>query len=368
MKKSTSRNFINLMMGTRFTTLLQIVFRNGIGLNPKFILRFLSLLPSSLLVEIFILIEKIKYGEKIKKTDIEKPPVFIIGHWRSGTTFLQQLIHLDNQFTAPTVVQVITPEHFLISTKYWVPVLNAIMPKKRPMDEIEMKPLAPFEDEWALLRMGSETPLLNVFFPSSKTKFLSGAEDFIPKGENLVKWKNNFMLFSKKITYLTHKQIVYKNPFHTPRIPIIAGMFPGARFIHIVRHPYKIVPSAIYTWDIVSGQNALKTGWKSPSVEETAGIVNDFWQSVNENKGKLRENQFVEVKYEDLENNPVRELKRIYAKLNLHFAPELEASIIQFMEEKKNYKKNVFTLSHEDKTVINNILGHYLQTYNYTSE
>ena len=352
-------------MGIRFTTLFKIVFHFGISINPKFILRFLSLIPNSIMVEIFILIEKIKYGGKVKKTSIEKAPVFIIGHWRSGTTFLQQLIHLDNQFTAPTVVQVVTPEHFLISSKYWVPVLNALMPKKRPMDEIEMKPLAPFEDEWALLRMGSETPLLKVFFPSSETKFLSGIGDFIPQGERLIKWKKNFMIFSKKITYLTHKQIVFKNPFHTPRMPIIADMFPGARFIHIVRHPYKIVPSAIYTWNIVADQNALKSGWKSPSVEDTAENVSEFWLSVNENKGRLKSNEFAEVKYEDLEINPVRELKRIYEKLDLRFTPEFEAGIIQFMEEKKNYKKNVFTLSDKEKTVINRKLSNYFQAYNY---
>ncbi len=365
MKKSTKRNFLNLMTGIRFTTLFKIVFHYGIGINPKFFLRFLSLIPLSILVEIFILIEKIKYWEKVKKTSIERPPVFIIGHWRSGTTFLQQLIHLDNQFTAPTVVQIVTPEHFLISSKYWVPILNALMPEKRPMDEIEMKPLAPFEDEWALLRMGSETPLLKVFFPSSKTKFLSGTGDFIPQGKKLTVWKENFMNFSKKITYLTNKQIVFKNPFHTPRMSIIADMFPGARFIHIVRHPFKIVPSAIYTWNIISDQNALKSGWKSPSVEDTAEIVSEFWHSVNENKDRLKSNEFAEVKYEDLEINPVRELKSIYEKLDLQFTPEFEAGIIQFMEEKKNYKKNVFNLSDEEKTIISKKLRNYFQTYNY---
>jgi hypothetical protein len=173
------------------------------------------------------------------------------------------------------------------------------------------------------------------------------------------------MIFSKKLTYLTNKQIVFKNPFHTPRMSIIADMFPGARFIHIVRHPFKIVPSAIYTWNIVSDQNALKSGWKSPSVEDTAEIVSDFWFSVNENKGRLKSNEFAELKYEDLEINPVRELKRIYEKLNLRFTPEFEAGIIQFMEEKKNYKKNVFTLSDEEKTIISKKLSNYFQAYNY---
>ncbi len=179
-------------------------------------------------------------GRGIKRTSIVKPPVFIIGHWRSGTTFLHQLIFLDSQFTAPTVVQTVIPEHFLFSSKYWAPVMRKAMPQKRPMDEVEMKPLDPMEDEWALLRLGAPTPMLKVFFPSPETDFYTGAGEFIPSGRNLMKWQKSIMLFLKKITLLTHKQVILKNPYHTPRISLLASLFPGAKFIHIVRNPYKI--------------------------------------------------------------------------------------------------------------------------------
>jgi omega-hydroxy-beta-dihydromenaquinone-9 sulfotransferase len=365
MNKIIAKAFSNLMLGIRFTTLFKMAFVNGISLYPKYILRFLSLVPNSIIVEIFIIVERVKYGRKIKRTIIEKPPVFIIGHWRSGTTFLHQLISLDNQFTAPTVVQTLSPEHFLSSSKYWVPVMNLLMPKKRPMDEVEIKPFAPMEDEWALIRMGSDTPFLKVFFPSSKTKFLSDIHEFIPKGKDLVKWERNLMTLLKKITFLTHKQIVLKNPFHTPRMLLLAEMFPGARFIHIVRHPYKIVPSAINTWNIVSGENAFKKGWKNPTIDETAAIVNNFWNSVNENKMKLKENEFAEVRYEDLESDPVMELKEIYKQLDLQFSEQFEASIIRFLEEKKDYKKNFFNLSPADKDIIFNRLSPYFKAYSY---
>jgi hypothetical protein len=365
-KKTKAFGF--LLLGIRFSTLIKIAFKNGLGLNPVYILRFLILLPTSLLVEVFILVEKIKYGKKIRQTTIEKPPVFIIGHWRSGTTFLHQLIFLDRQFTAPTFVQMITPEHFLFSTKYWVPLLNKTVPPKRPMDEVDIRPLDPMEDEWALLRLGVPTPLLKVFFPSSKTKFISGTEEFIPTGKNLEKWKKSFLKLLKKITYQTHKQIVLKNPFHTPRMILIKEMFPGAKFIHIVRHPYKIVPSAINMWNIVSRENAFKSGWVEPTTEETALLVNEFWQYVNKNKNNLAGDQFAEIRYEDLEKNPVKELKRIYLQLGFVFSEELEKGINQFMEEKKNYRKNVFDLSVEQKNTINKRLESYMKCYNYTEQ
>ncbi len=365
MKKVISKAFTNLLLGTRFIILLKLVFKNGIGLNPKYILRFLSLVPISLLSEIFILVEKIKFNRKIKQTRIEKPPVIIIGHWRSGTTFLHQLILQDNQFTAPTVVQVIAPEHFLFSTKYYIPILKVLLPEKRPMDEVEMAPLAPMEDEWAFIRMGSETPLVKFFFPLANIKTLFDIQEFIPQGKKLVQWKKNMLTLLKKITLLTQKQIILKNPFHTPRILLLAEVLPGTRFIHIVRHPYKIVPSAIYTWNIMSEENAFKSGWKKPTIDEAARIVDEFWRSVNENKKRLKENEFAEVKYEDLEADPVEELKRIYKELNLEFSNQFETSIIQFMEEKKNYKKNVFNLTMEEKNIIEKKLSHYFKAYNY---
>jgi hypothetical protein len=233
------------------------------------------------------------------------------------------------------------------------------------MDEVEMKPFSPMEDEFALVRMGSASPFLRLLFPSAKVKFMSDFSEFVPEGKELVKWKKNFLTFLKRITFLTNKQIVLKNPYHTPRMLLLSEMFPGARFIHTVRHPYKIIPSAINMWDIVSRENALKGGWEKPTIDEAASVLEKFLCYVDENKGKLGKNEFTEVKYEDLEANPTEEIKRLYKELNLEFTSQFEARIIQFMEEKKNYKKNTFNLSAEEKSIIHNRLSRWFQTYNY---
>src|SRR5262245_14846118 len=44
--------------------------------------------------------QRLRYGRKIEATQIEQPPVFIIGHWRSGTTYLHELMHLDERFVS----------------------------------------------------------------------------------------------------------------------------------------------------------------------------------------------------------------------------------------------------------------------------
>lgn len=344
---------------------MKMVFKYGIGLKPVYFLRLIVLIPTSILSEIFTVVERIKYGKKIRETRIEKPPVFIIGHWRSGTTFLHQLLYLDKQFTAPTLIQTVIPDHFIFSTKYWVPILEKLMPPKRPMDEVEMGPLDPMEDEWALIRMGAETPFLKVFFISRKKGFINGTNEFIPGGKDLDRWKKEFLLFLKKITFLTHKQIILKNPFHAPRLSMLADMFPGAKFIHIVRHPHKTVPSAINMWKIVAGENAFSGGWKTPTTEETADLVNEFWHNVSENRKKLITGCFSEVRYEDLEKDPIGEIERIYKELGLAFTSEHEKSIKEFMEAKKNYRKNIFNLTQEEKDIISRALTDYISHYKY---
>lgn len=353
-------------MGIRFSSLMKLVFRYGVGFRPLYIMRLLVLIPTSLLSEIFTFFENLKYGRKIKGTIIENPPVFIIGHWRSGTTFLHQLIFLDSRFTAPTVVQTVIPDHFLFSSKYWIPVMRKIMPEKRPMDEVVMDPLAPQEDEWALLRLGAPTPMLKVYFPSKKVQFYAGTNEFIPEGDNLRRWEKRIQLFLKKITFQTPKQIILKNPYHTPRISLLSDIFPGAKFIHIVRHPFKTVPSTINMWNIVAGENAFRGGWKDLTISDAAEEINDFLRCVMDNKANLSEGSFTEVRYEDLEKDPVGEIKKIYSRLGFAFTSEHERSILHFMEEKKNYRKNSFTLDEEEKESIVKSMSGYMDLYGYS--
>lgn len=356
-----------ILVGISFPVLIKLYLKHGISLRPKYFLRALLLIPNSVFSVLLVVVEKIKFGRKTDQVIITKSPVFIIGHWRTGTTFLHQLISLDKQFTSPTFVQTVIPDHFLFSTRYYVPVMKRVMPKKRPMDEVELKPFDPMEDEFALIRMGSASPLEKLLFPSKNKEFMPDLSEFIPEGKELTRWKKNFLIFIKKITLLTGKQVVFKNPYHTPRMIMLSKMFPGARFIHIYRHPYKVIPSAINMWNIVAAENSLKKGWKKQGISDTARILDEFWTFVSKESIKLEKNEFSEVKYEKLETDPVNELKRIYHELNLEFTEEFEKKIIRFIEEKKNYKKNTFEMSEVDKNIIYNRLSHHFQAFGYES-
>src|SRR5438067_1530716 len=56
-------------------------------------------------------VQRMRYGRQIDEAPIKEPPVFIIGHWRSGTTYLHELMHLDERFVSPTPYQCFAPHH-----------------------------------------------------------------------------------------------------------------------------------------------------------------------------------------------------------------------------------------------------------------
>lgn len=334
---------------------MKLIFRNGISLHPVYLIRFLMLLLNSLITSTLILAEKKNYGRRTRETEIALPPIFIIGHWRTGSTLLHQLISLDPQFTAPTMVQTVIPEHILFSKKYYVPILEWALPESRPMDMVALTPKEPQEEEFALIRMGSVSPIEKLIFPSGKSYFLKGYDQYVPTGKMLKVWKKNLITFFKKITLETGKQIISKNPYHTLRMELLAEMFPGTKFIHITRDPMVVVPSTIRMWNIVAEENKMKRGWNGPSVSDTASVVREYRDYVTSARQKLN-NPVSDVHFEELEKKPIDELKRIYSELDLIWSDEFETAVSQFMTTNNSFKKSNYLLTREEQELIRSII------------
>lgn len=64
-------------------------------LDWRYVSKILSLVLVSGLTEPLRIVERGRYRSKIQDVTIEHDPIFIIGHWRSGTTLLHHLLSLD---------------------------------------------------------------------------------------------------------------------------------------------------------------------------------------------------------------------------------------------------------------------------------
>jgi len=354
-----------ILAGTNFGNIARLIGRNGIGWNPKYWLRALFLLQNGIWASILAKREKKQYGKQLETQPTPDNPIVIIGHWRTGSTFLHQLMSMDPNLVTPSVFQVTAPDSFLISRKFYQPVMSAMLGKQRPMDSVKIGFDEPQEDEYALIKLALDSPLEQLIFPKKNGYFLTNTTNFVPKKINLQKWKLALSGFCKKLILQSGKQVVLKNPFHSLRIKLLYLMFPNIRFVHIYRNPLNIIPSTMHMWDIVGRQNALKPAKFKPSVTETCQILDRFWTTIETDLKEIPPGQYAEIRFETLELDPLSTIKELYSHLSIEFSQEFETRIIQFLKEIKSYKKNTYQLSQDDTTLISKLLAPHIKRFGY---
>lgn len=306
----------------------------------------------------------IRYQKLIEDTPVPLDPVFIVGHWRTGSTLLHQLIDQDPEMSAPTLFQVALPGNFIVSYRFYKPIFRMLMGTSRPMDNVKIGMNEPQEDEYAIFRLTTRSPLEKLIFPAKKEYFVIDSP-FLPDIESLPQWELALENFYRKIHFVTGKRIISKNPFNSLRIPLLARLFPEARFIHIVRHPFAVVPSTRHLWNIVQKQNVLNDKGYTPTLEEISTFFSHMSDTVSKDLAALPDHRVAEIRYEDLEHNAVASLKTLYRKTDLPFTSFFEHSLLRYLTSINGYQKNLFSLTNEEKQVIVNIMGKYMYRYGY---
>ena len=133
---------------------------------------------------------------------------------------------------------------------------------------------------------------------------------------------------------------------------MLLDIFPDAKFIHIYRNPYKIYLSTIKMRNRVLDKLALQKG---NEIEIEKQVIENYKRLMNsyfEQKKLIPKNNLIEIKYEDLVKNPVKQVKSIYRTLNLSGFDESLSGILKYLERKKDYKTNVYDI---DEKIINHI-------------
>ena len=120
--------------------------RNRFCIVPSRWLTALLISCGTLVNLLLWMIQAVLLGRRIASTQLHGDPIFIIGHWRSGTTLLHELLAFDERHTYPNTYECFAPNHFLVSAWLFRPLLRARMPKHRPMDNMAAGLDCPQED------------------------------------------------------------------------------------------------------------------------------------------------------------------------------------------------------------------------------
>ena len=259
------------------------------------------------------LLQNLIYGRQIAATEIKQPPIFIIGHWRSGTTYLHELMVCDKRFSYPTYYECFEPNHFLLSGWLFPKLLWPLLPGKRPMDNMETGWHRPQEDEFALLAMGAPTPYFRMAFPerAAAGQRIFGYGRLPARGFGALAARHAAVRANAHLRK-KGKRLIMKSPPHTGRIGELAKFFPGAKFIHIVRDPSTVFPSTKRLWVSLDEAQGLQHPHHNDLDEYILATFERMYRGFNRQRPSIADNQICELKYEDLVRDPMQELRRIY--------------------------------------------------------
>lgn len=284
------------------------------------------------------LTQHLLHGRRIAQTELAGPPLFILGHWRSGTTYLHELLQLDQRYASPNTFQCFAPWHFLLSEKLACRFFQFLLPEQRPMDNMKAGWELPQEDEFALMNLGAATHYTRIAFPSDPYP-----EDKPLSEKELAYWKSCLDWFMRALTYHYAKPLVMKSPPHTGRIGILAEMYPQAKFIHIVRDPRKLFPSTVRLWNALDHFQSLQIV-KDPNRIESFVLESHkrMYRHYHAHAPSIPSNRLIEIHYEKLVEDPVASLQSIYDQLELGQFQQVRSRIADRKQADQNYKTNQF--------------------------
>jgi omega-hydroxy-beta-dihydromenaquinone-9 sulfotransferase len=287
-------------------------------------------------------IETRRYGPLIEKVSLPEPPLFILGHWRQGTTHLHNLLAQDDRFAFANTYQVVNPHTFLTTEEVHARRFAFLLPPRRPMDNMDLSFQTPQEDEFAPAILSRRSLYLGMSFPR-REDFYHRYLTFRQASESeIAEWKGALLWFLKKLTFKFQRPLVLKSPPHTARVRLLLELFPGAKFVHIRRHPYAVFQSCLNFFDTAAWYTYLQRPDSSGLEDRILQRYRILYDAYFEDTPSIPSGRLHEMSFEELERDPVGQLRLLYEALHLPRFEEALPKIKRYTDSLTHYQKNRF--------------------------
>lgn len=328
----------------------------------KVILTYFVLLIASL----FHWIDKIYFKTKVAKFEFQKPPLFIIGHWRTGTTLVHNLLTLDPDASFVSTYHSVFPNN-LKSKWLFKTFMRVFMPKKRPGDDIMLKVNYPQEDEYALSNLTHNSYYHFFYFPSNYKHYYKESvrfESFTEK--DMERWKQLYRtMVVKALINKKGQRAILKNPVNTGRIRRLIEIFPDSPFIFMMRNPVIVyLSSKKFFLDLLP--KVCLGEFDSDNIGEMildtyATILRDY---IAERK-LIPSDKLAEVFFEEFAEDPQTHLKMIYEKFNVGNFDSVKIKISNYIEANKDYTISTYQIDKDELDLVMEKLGFAMKLWKY---
>ena len=327
------------------------------GVNKTFI-RILFFRPlSNLINSIFLLLDNLFYPS-YRREKVEKP-VIIIGHPRSGSTFLHRVLTQTNDFVCFEFWQILFPS--LVGRKIFSHIIRFLIKREKnviiPENAGHKQHLESVEEEELLLYKLLNTPFVAVYTPLGFSD--SDFDELVYADSQPLKVRRKTAgylrkCFQRQIYYLKKTQVVANMNFSAMRIQSLLEEFPDAKIIYLIRSPYETIPSHLtldrQVFDHQWGLEHIPSEGLNRYFERRYRYDIEYYRYIEKliEIGVLTPSQFMPLKYDVLKNDLEGAIKAVVEFTGIELSKELKRKIQEQVEDQKSYCRKHSNLTFED--------------------
>ena len=314
----------------------------------------------------FHLWESIVFRKRLRKFKFQKPPLFILGHWRSGTTLLHNMLTKDPSAAYITTYQSLFPSN-LASKWLFRTFMKINMPEKRPSDGVALNIDFPQEDEFAFSNLQSNAYYNFFYFPKEYQSFYKKAVNHqgLSKSESDEWYSCYDKLLKKALIDGKGERIIVKNPVNTARIKQLLKLYPDAKFLYIYRNPITVFHSTRRFF-----QQLYPTLWLHEVDHAFIDVMifdvyNRLMNDYLEQKSLIPARNLMELRFEEFELNPVKEMEKIYNELLEEDFSAVKSYFSDYFKTQTGHLKNKYVVDSAEINAIQEHWGKYIEMYQY---
>ena len=287
-------------------------------------------------------------------------PVFIIAPPRSGTTLVQNLLSLDEErFVHLKMYQTIFPcvcyQRFFdvlawLDRKLGRPVAGLLgwCEKKwfGGWDDMHKMRLNQPEEDDALFLYAFASEAIFMLFPFIQELWEAGFPDALPPGDrrNLMRYYRSCLqrhLYANGPT----RTLLSKATQSSGTVGSLLAEFPDARFITIVRHPYRSVASHVSLFVPVWQAHSPDIAKDGPVARAYAGLAVAWYKHLFAFRKQVNPRRYYCIDYRELVRHPRETIEKLYEHFGWAMSQGCRAQLDAATQRQREFQsKHEYTL------------------------
>jgi hypothetical protein len=265
-------------------------------------------------------------------------PVFVLGHWRSGTTYLENLLCCDASFGRVTRFQMVTPGMLTLGPMLLKRLWARTAPTTRSPDHMTWQAETAEEEEWAMAAFSPHSFYHSFFFPTAYRYYLDSYVTFSGSEKCRRGWKATHQKLVRRFSHFYKAPMILKSPANTARIPELLELYPNAHFIHLVRNPLDVFSSQVRTMEIVLENAQLQNSERREVLENVLLTYEVVMRRYLAHRDLIPAGRLIEVRYEALRCDPAAVVGDIHKRFGWNVSRQAQAALDQYAEETSGHR------------------------------